>query len=54
VDGHLMELELNKDRDSIVGVINSLNSAGIEIIDLSTQRADLEDVFVDLIKRQQS
>jgi len=54
VDGHLMELELNKDRDSIVDVINSLNSAGIEIIDLSTQRADLEDVFVDLIKRQQS
>jgi len=54
VDGNHLELELNKDRDSVVAVINTLNGTGIEVIDISTQRADLEDVFVDLIQRQRS
>lgn len=54
VDGHSMELELNKDDNPVVAVINELNSAGIEVLDLSTQRADLEDIFIDLIQRQRS
>jgi ABC-2 type transport system ATP-binding protein len=54
IDGHNLELELNKDQNSVVDVINALNSAGIEVIDVSTQRADLEDVFVSLIQRQLS
>ena len=54
VDGHALELELNKDQNSVVDVINALNSAGIEVIDVSTQRADLEDVFVNLIQGQKS
>jgi len=49
-----MELELNKDQNSVVDVIAALNGAGIEVIDVSTQRADLEDVFVDLIRRQKT
>lgn len=52
IDGHNLELELRKNVDSIVAIINSLNQAGITIIDLSTQRPDLEDVFVSLIQRQ--
>jgi len=54
VDGQGMELELNKDQNSVVDVIAALNGAGIEVIDVSTQRADLEDVFVDLIRRQKT
>lgn len=51
-DGQFLELELHKDRDSIVDVINVLNKQGVQIIDLNTHRVDLEDIFVDLIQRQ--
>ena len=54
VDGTYLELELNKEQNSVVAVINMLNSAGIEVMDVSTQRADLEDIFVDLIQRQRT
>ena len=54
VEGTHLELDLHKDRDSVVAVINALTGNGIEVIDVSTQRADLEDVFVDLIHRQRS
>jgi len=54
VDGHAMELELNKDQNSVIDVITALNNAGIEVVDVSTQRADLEDVFVSLIEGQKS
>lgn len=54
LEGTHLELDLHKDRDSVVAVINALTGNGIEVIDVSTQRADLEDVFVDLIQRQRS
>jgi len=49
-DGNVIELEFHKDQASIIDIINKLAQLDIEIIDLQTSRADLEDVFVDLVQ----
>jgi len=46
-----IEIEIHKDSDSIANVLDSLRKAGIEIADLQTTRADLEDVFMDITYR---
>ncbi len=43
---HILELALDKRTDSIARVLSQLQQAGVEIVDLQTERADLEDVFV--------
>lgn len=47
-EGNVLELVLEKGTDSIVDVLNSLQSAGVKITDLHTERADLEDVFMEV------
>jgi ABC-2 type transport system ATP-binding protein len=54
VSANQLELELSKGRDSIIDVMNLLSAAGVTIVDLSTERPDLEDVFVGLIQSQAS
>jgi ABC-2 type transport system ATP-binding protein len=52
LDGTRMELELTKDTDSIIRVLDALRAQGIEVTDLAMEEADLEDVFVELTRRQ--
>jgi len=49
-EGNVIELEFHKDKASIIDIINKFAQSGIEIVDLQTSRADLEDVFVDLVQ----
>ena len=42
-------LELDRDQDSVVGVLDALRGAGAHVTDLHTEQADLEDIFVDLV-----
>jgi len=51
LEEYFIEFEIHKDTDSIGGVIESLRKAGIEIADMQTTRADLEDVFMDIAYR---
>lgn len=41
-------LQLNRESDSIVEVLDMLRDAGAHIADIETQAADLEDVFIEL------
>jgi ABC-2 type transport system ATP-binding protein len=43
-----LELVLDRGTDTIISVIDSLRDAGAEIIDLRTEEADLEDVFIEI------
>jgi len=52
VSANRLELELSKGRDAIVEIMNLLESSGVKILDLTTERPDLEDVFVGLIRSQ--
>ncbi|NOY61544.1 MAG: ABC transporter ATP-binding protein [Gammaproteobacteria bacterium] len=49
-DGVTLELQLDKRRDSIGDVLKLLTESGVDIVDLKTSEADLEDVFVELIQ----
>ncbi|MFQ5470715.1 MAG: ABC transporter ATP-binding protein [Gammaproteobacteria bacterium] len=48
-----LEVELSRDKDSIIDILDKLRDAGADIMDLKTERADLEDVFVEIINRKQ-
>ncbi len=52
IDGCSMRLELHKDKDSIVAVLDAIAATGIQVVDLETERADLEDVFVELTRKR--
>lgn len=43
--------QLHKDSDPIMGVLDTLRQHGIEIVNLETEEADLEDVFIDLTRQ---
>lgn len=45
-------LELDRDQDSVIGVLDSLRAGGAHVTDLHTEQADLEDIFVDVIGKQ--
>jgi ABC-2 type transport system ATP-binding protein len=49
--GSTLELALDKTVDSIVSVLDALQRAGVEVVDLHTEQADLEDIFIDLTRR---
>ena len=53
-DGNRMELQLDKGSDSIIGILDSLRAAGAVVADLKTEQADLEDVFVELLRRKKT
>ncbi len=48
LEGTTLELALHRDSDSIIEVLEILRAAGNEVADLHTERADLEDVFMEL------
>ena len=50
-EGNQLELQLDKETDSIIAVVDTLRAHGAVITDLSTESADLEDVFVELTHR---
>ncbi len=54
LDGCQMRLELDKDKDVIVDVLAAIANAGIKVVDLETERADLEDVFIELTSKKAS
>jgi len=47
-------LKLHREQDSIVGILEELRKANIEIIDLHTNEPSLEEVFIHLIKQETS
>src|SRR3569623_1281379 len=50
-DGIRREFQLDKGRDPIVSVLDRLRAAGSTVVDLQTEEADLEDIFVELTHR---
>ncbi len=54
IDGRTIRLELYKDKDAIVDVLNAIAAVDIQVVDLETERADLEDVFVELTRKRAS
>ncbi|MFQ5993961.1 MAG: ABC transporter ATP-binding protein [Acidiferrobacterales bacterium] len=51
-DGRYLEFRLDKDADSIGELLEGLGRAGVVITDLRTEESDLEDVFLELTRRQ--
>jgi len=51
LDGNRIELELEKNSDSIINVLDALRAEGVAIVDIEIEEADLEDVFVELTRR---
>jgi ABC-2 type transport system ATP-binding protein len=51
-DGTRLELQLEKDNDSIIAVLDALRGEGATITDMEVEEADLEDVFVELTRRR--
>jgi ABC-2 type transport system ATP-binding protein len=47
-EGNQIELQLDKNTDSVMAVLDDLRARGAVITDLSMEGADLEDVFVEL------
>lgn len=50
LDGTRVELQLEKNSDSIIAVLDALRSHGAIVMDLEIEEADLEDVFVELTR----
>jgi ABC-2 type transport system ATP-binding protein len=50
-DGNMIELQLDKGSDSVMAVLDALRAHGAVITDLNMEGADLEDVFVELTRR---
>ncbi len=53
-DGARLHLRLHRERDSMGGVLETLRGAGFQILDLRTEDAGLEEVFIGLTTRAQS
>jgi ABC-2 type transport system ATP-binding protein len=50
-DENLIELELDRDSDSVIDMLDELRGNGAAVTDLHTEEADLEDVFVELVRQ---
>ena len=50
-DGERLEFHLDKGRDSIMSVLDAVRATGAQVVDVQTEEADLEDIFVELTKR---
>jgi len=53
-DGARLHLRLHRERDSMGSVLETLRGAGFQILDLSTEDAGLEQVFIGLTTRGRS
>ncbi|MEJ2554042.1 MAG: ABC transporter ATP-binding protein [Gammaproteobacteria bacterium] len=51
-DGVKIEFQIDKAEESIMAVLDSLRATGATVADLKTEQADLEDVFVELMRRR--
>ncbi|MEY3221087.1 MAG: hypothetical protein RIT27_2444 [Pseudomonadota bacterium] len=45
-------LRLHREKDSIVGILEELRNANINVVDLHTNEPSLEEVFIHLIKQE--
>ncbi len=52
LDQNRLELVMHRDSDTLVSIIDIIRAAGGEIIDLKTEEADLEDVFIELTRER--
>ena len=50
--GNELVLQLHRQSDSIAGVLDALRAAGAQIIDLQTEKPDLEDIFLELTRKE--
>ncbi|MDH4134375.1 MAG: ABC transporter ATP-binding protein, partial [Gammaproteobacteria bacterium] len=50
--GNELVFQLNRREDSISAVMDTLRAAGAEIVDIHTERPDLEDVFLELTRKE--
>jgi ABC-2 type transport system ATP-binding protein len=53
-DGLRLELQFDKGGDSIMEILDGLREAGAVVLDLKTEETDLEDVFVELMRRKKN
>ena len=51
LNDHCVELRLERDRDSVVDVLDALRDAGARVCDLRVEDDDLQDIFVQLTGR---
>lgn len=51
-DGPRLELQFEKGGDSIMEILDGLREVGAAVLDIKTEEADLEDVFVELMRRR--
>lgn len=47
-DSHCLLLQLDREQRGIVEVLDQLRAAGVEVADIESEAADLEDVFIEL------
>ncbi|MEM1132233.1 MAG: ABC transporter ATP-binding protein [Pseudomonadota bacterium] len=50
IDPHTLEISYNKDKTNAGQVLSVARDAGLEIVDVTTREADLEDVFLNLTR----
>jgi len=53
-NGTELVFQLDRDRDSIAAVLDALRAHGAAITDLHTERPDLEDVFLELTRKERT
>ena len=53
-EGNRLEFELVRGDDAVLEIVDALRAGGAEVLDLATEAADLEDVFVELTRRRPS
>lgn len=52
--GTRIDIQLERSGDSVVDVLDAIRNSGATILDLHTEEADLEDVFVELTRSRAS
>jgi ABC-2 type transport system ATP-binding protein len=53
-EGLRLELQFEKGGNAIMEILDGLREAGAVVLDLKTEETDLEDVFVDLMRRKKN
>jgi len=52
--GNRVELQFEKGSDSIMTILDELRATGAVVMDLKSEEVDLEDVFVELMRREKT
>ena len=50
-EGNRIELQIDRQKDSIIEIVDALRGCGTQIVDLRIQEPDLEDVFMQLTRK---